>query len=184
MYSGVNTLARSPLHDTRRKYGYCRDSIGKEVASAQSRRRIAMPRTKSRVVASSAATPGETNAYSCRELVLSRGSRTGSDQKGSPEEQSQPVRQVWAAPDRPPERALVGGSNPPEPRLSLAAMKRKARWSRSVRLGLVAALSTMRRRLDQVGCCSWLRAERNAQHLPAHRYCAADALLSPRLTAR
>ena len=55
-----------------------------------------MPRTKSRVVASSAATPGETNAYSCRELVLSRGSRTVSDQKGSPEEQSQPVRQAWA----------------------------------------------------------------------------------------
>ena len=47
---------------------------------------------------------------------------------------------------------------------------------------LQSSLSTMRRRLDQVGCCSCLRAERNAQHLPAHLYCAADALLSPRLT--
>ena len=47
---------------------------------------------------------------------------------------------------------------------------------------LQSSLSTMRRRLDQVGCCSCLRAGRNAQHLPAHLYCAADALLSPRLT--
>ena len=45
---------------------------------------------------------------------------------------------------------------------------------------LQSSLSTMRSRLDQVGCCSCLRAERNA--LLAHLYCAADALLSPRLT--
>ena len=45
---------------------------------------------------------------------------------------------------------------------------------------LQSSLSTMRSRLGQVGCCSCLRAERNA--LLGQLYCAADALLSPRLT--
>jgi len=47
---------------------------------------------------------------------------------------------------------------------------------------LQSSLSTMRSRLDQVGCCSCLRAGRNARHLPAHPYGAAGALMSPRLT--
>ena len=41
--------------------------------------------------------------------------------------------------------------------------------------------STRRRLFDQVGCCSCLKAGRNARHLPAHLCRAADALLSPRL---
>ncbi len=45
---------------------------------------------------------------------------------------------------------------------------------------LQTSLSTMRSPLGQVGCCSCLRGERNA--LLGHLYCAADALLSPRLT--